>query len=145
MLLFLLTINIAQSDPDIKDRAWENKVPLKVKICKGAPVKKQQVAESLDYWSHRFPTENISIEEDADCPKWDYQTVQIMFDKNITKKHYGFSDVGTYNKDGKKYIHSVNVRLPNHLIVENNITLKHELGHALGLSHSDHGIMKSHY
>jgi predicted Zn-dependent protease len=48
---------------------------------------------------------------------------------------------GSKNEDTVYYIDRVKIQLPND-ILDNQTIVRHEFGHAMGLGHSDHPVMK---
>ena len=79
---------------------------------------------------------------------FDIEICKNAGDNLLPDNVYGTTDIEwfyyNYAPD-KKYINNATIKLSNKFIKKDNTTLKHEMGHALGLDHYDHEIMRSHF
>jgi predicted Zn-dependent protease len=118
-----------------------------IEVC-GDIISREEIVESLKYWSveigDRANFSKVTFKSHCSDPK--SGTIQISRNKNHVIE-YGLShiDYYYYNDKNDRTINFVEIKLSDHMVRENNITLRHELGHAFGLLHEDHGIMRSHY
>ena len=142
-MLFLF-ISLASGSTLNKSNLWEYNKPNRIDICIDAPVTLKQVEEALDYWGNYVDTNNISVNKGVKCEKYEYLSVQIKSDSSI-KKYHAVTETRFYENNKKEFIHSATIKFSENFIKENNITLKHEIGHALGFVHSDHPIMKKYH
>ena len=75
--------------------------------------------------------------------------IQFMGNRNLERHENAEALVSWYyygekTKNTVYYINLVEVQIPNNILDTRQDVVFHEIGHALGLGHSNHAIMKSH-
>ncbi len=142
-LNFIITLN-ANATPSHTYK-WD-KTP-DIEVC-GDIVSKEEVIESLKYWhaniGNKASFNDLRFKSQCGNPKTGI--IQISRNKkSITE--YGLTNIDYYyyNDKNDRTINFVKIDLSDHMVREDNITLRHELGHAFGLLHEDHGIMEAYY
>ena len=126
---------------------WESSFD--IEICKNAGVTSKELKDVIDYWDDSIQFNVKTISENSDCESIKNNVIQIKSGDNLLPDNvYGTTDIEwfyyNYAPD-KKYINNATIKLSNKFIKKDNTTLKHEMGHALGLDHYDHEIMRSHF
>tara|TARA_Y100000992_G_scaffold297296_1_gene260699 strand:+ start:567 stop:1010 length:444 start_codon:yes stop_codon:yes gene_type:complete len=118
-----------------------------IEVC-GDIVSQEEVIESLKYWQDELGSKasfnDLNFESQCGDPK--AGIIQISRNKK-TVIEYGLTEIDYYYYDDKndRTINFAKITLSDHMVREDNITLRHELGHAFGLLHEDHGIMEAYY
>ena len=144
MLLFTFLIQSANAHNVMF--YWKNSFD--IKICKNVNITIPEVEKAINYWSQELDFVVKKITKNNECTNSENRVIQIKSDNSLPERLYGETDVNwyAYNYDpDKKYINYATVRLSSNFIKENNVTLTHELGHALGLGHEQTGIMRPKY
>jgi len=138
-LLFSNLISTAASETYV----WEN-TP-KVQVC-DQHVNEREVIESINWWQEELDLGPIEVEFNSSC---DHQSNVIQISRNKTyTEDYGKTKLNFFyykNKPDEKILTDAKIVLSDHMIRKDNITLRHELGHAFGLLHESHGIMKPYW
>jgi hypothetical protein len=106
------------------------------------------VIDVLEYWLERdvnVQITGIQRVEHCDDAKLNVIQVHTHIDFDLEKYH-AMTNVkwyfhGSKNEDTVYYIDRVKIQLPND-ILDNQTIVRHEFGHAMGLGHSDHPVMK---
>ena len=147
MLLFisLLTNSFAE---DLNYR-WFWETSPNIEICPDSDITVNKVIESIDYWLEKDIDVNIgSINYVSECDLTKRNVIQIMGDRSVdhdsehAKTNIKWYFHGSKNENTVYYIKAARVQIPNDNLLMKDIVL-HEIGHSLGLGHSNHHIMKS--
>jgi hypothetical protein len=154
MLFFLsLATNIAIADNYLDknlEHGWFWESSPVIEICPDSRITTNQIIETIDYWFERGVNVDIKeIKKVEYCDLGKTNVIQIMGDRDIRSDEYARTNIKWYyrgfkNENTVYFIKSSKVQLPNN-ILENDIIVKHEFGHALGLDHTNDVIMKSNH
>jgi len=144
--MFLLMISILNNSiADSHTYKW-NQPPV-IEVCTNM-ITQNQVLESLSFWQNKINAQynKLTFFDEYSCPKMRDGVIQIVKNENIVKE-YGKTDINYfyYNDPDDRTIENVTIKLSDHMVYEQNITLRHELGHAFGLLHEEQGIMYPYY
>ena len=148
MLLFLtLTLNSFASELYMKYQ-WET-TPT-IEICPDSNIKVNQIIEALNFWNvNGVEVPTGTIKHVKHCSPHRKNTIQFMGNRNLERHENAEALVSWYyygekTKNTVYYINLVEVQIPNNILDTRQDVVFHEIGHALGLGHSNHAIMKSH-
>ena len=143
MFLYSFLVNLTFAANNV---SWEYDSP-NVVICNTSPTKIENVKKAVIYWKKRgYVFGSIFKEtEKQECKsKYNKKHILLVGQKDLdTDEYYGIT-TPWLNKRTRKIV-SATIRLSD--IKANKVSLlKHELGHALGLDHSNNpkSIMYTH-
>ena len=150
MLTIFTILFSAQADEIYAPYKWEHK-PI-IEICPEASVSTQEIEVALNYWKKELGFEYKSLNRVKECSPGKWKTIQITNGKNITNSNvlaettfewyfYPETDPQQINK----YVEYAIVQIPSHIPHDRQAVIIHEIGHSIGLMHSNHEIMKSHF
>ncbi len=130
------------------ERDWHWITEPTVEICPDSDISVNQVIDVLDYWLERevnVQITGVQRVEQCDDDKLNVIQVHDYIDFDLEKYH-ALSTVDWYyhgvrNENTVYFIDRVRIQLPNN-ILDNQTVVRHEFGHAMGLGHSDHPVMK---
>ncbi len=133
--------------PGLK-RSWHWVTEPTVEICPDSDISVNQVIDVLEYWLERevnVQIAGIQHVEQCDDDKLNVIQVHDHIDFDLDK-FYAMTNVkwyyyGVQNNSTVYFIDRVRIQLPND-ILSNQTIVRHEFGHAMGLGHSDHPVMK---
>ena len=138
----LITSNVSAESHTYE---WD-KVP-SIEVCTDM-ITHNQLLESLSFWQNKIGAQysKLTFFDKNSCPPVRAGIIQIIRNENIVKE-YGKTDINYfyYDNPDDRTIENVIIKLSDHMIYNQNITLRHELGHAFGLLHEDKGIMYPYY
>ena len=147
LLGIILTNTVAALSPQLTQNwVWETKPT--VEICPDSNISIDQVFDAMGYWMEEdvyVTIQRVRKVEYCDPAKLNVIQVHdhIDFDRDkfhaITKVKWYY--YGTQNSNTIYYIDRVRIQIPNDTLWNRPIVL-HEFGHAMGLGHSDHPVMK---
>ena len=147
LMAFTMTNTVASGQPQLTQRwVWETKPT--VEICPDSSMSIEHAFDAIGYWTEEdvhVPIKRIRRVEHCDPSKLNVIQVHdhIDFDRDkfhaMTKVKWYY--YGTQNPNTVYYIDRVRIQIPNDTLWNRPIVL-HEFGHAMGLGHSDHPMMK---
>jgi hypothetical protein len=140
MINFLM---ITMSQASGYEYVWQT-IP-EVHVC-DQHVSQKEVVDSLGYWQENLGVRISHIEFNSSCTKSEnvikiYRNKKHVEDFGMTHLNYYYYN----NNPEKRIITGVAIELSDHMIRNENITLRHEFGHAFGLLHEEKGIMKPYW
>lgn len=145
---FLMSVPWTEALQPGLERDWHWVTEPTVEICPDSDISVNQVIDVLEYWLERdvnVQITGIQRVEHCDDAKLNVIQVHTHIDFDLEKYH-AMTNVkwyfhGSKNEDTVYYIDRVKIQLPND-ILDNQTIVRHEFGHAMGLGHSDHPVMK---
>jgi len=144
-MFLLMMVIMSNSIADSHTYNW--KVTPSIEVCTNM-ITKDQLNNSLTFWKNEIDAaySKITFFDVHSCPPVKEGVIQIVKNKNIVKE-YGKTDINYfyYDDPNDRTIENVVIKLSDHMIYEQNVTLRHELGHAFGLLHEEKGIMYPYY
>jgi predicted Zn-dependent protease len=150
MLILLFSTVIANAESLSTIYHWEQK-PF-IEICPESNVTVEEVRVAMQYWQSKKNYQHSGVTKVEECNDKKHHTIQITNGANIVRSDsLATTDVTWYfypkidpNKR-IKYVSNARVNIPTSLREQRQNIIIHELGHAFGLGHSDHPIMKEYF
>ncbi len=146
IIFSLLTLDAQAADLTYN---WQWETSPKIEICPDSQFTINDVVSGLSYWQDKGVfVEITSINHVDHCDLKKRNVIQFMGDRNVNHdKEYAKTNIKWYyygekNEDTTLFIKGARIQIPNDNIEMESIVL-HEIGHALGLGHSHHEIMKA--
>lgn len=132
----------------VKAYEWEQK-PL-IQICSDSNVTIEEVNNALSYWQSELNDKNlvkiVIYKEECSYSKTNVILFTNDYDRRFEKELANTNlDWYYYEGESKKYLDRAKIAIPNGISYKRQLTITHELGHALGYHHSNHEVMKSHF
>jgi len=151
MLSIILATLINNSNASDLKYSWNWETSPSIEICPDSSITVNQVAEGIAYWEKQGVEIDIaSIDHVVNCDLEKRSVIQFMGDRNVDHSNqYAKTNIKWYyygieSDNTVLYVKGARIQIPNQNLKMKNIVF-HEIGHAFGLGHSDHPIMKKYF
>jgi len=150
MFAIFLTIQNANADKETLVKAYEWEKKPAIQICGDSNVTIKEVNNALSYWQDELNNKNLvkSVSYKETCS---FNRSNVILFTNEYNRRFEKELANTnldwyyYEGESQKYLNTAKVAIPNNISYKRQLTITHELGHALGYHHSNHEVMKSHF
>ena len=147
LVAFIFITSVDALQPELK-RNWVWDTKPTIEICPDSNMSIEQAFDAMEYWMEEDVYVAIQrVRKVVYCDPAKLNVIQVHdhidFDRDkfhaMTKVKWYY--YGTQNPNTVYYIDRVRIQIPNDILSNWPIVL-HEFGHAMGLGHSDHPVMK---
>ena len=146
MLALLLLTSTALADSLEFIYHWEETPS--VHICPDATINENDVSKAVEFWKSEGINVKIKgIKKVSYCSSNSENVIQIMGDRDVRSSEYAATVIdwyyyGSQNQNTVYYINRAKVQIPEGTVDK---IMFHEIGHALGLGHSQHRVMYAYH
>ena len=153
MFLFLANLFLSNSLAGELYKKYEWEVSPNIAICPDTSITKKDIESAINYWKVEL-SKNLdykTIYYLSSCKTMNrLNTIYITGDYKQVGSQLAYTDVLFYyylldeGEDPQKYLEKAIIYI-DEKHADSKIVLYHEFGHAIGLGHSDHEVMKSYH
>ena len=149
MLIALLSLFTASAENLKTIYYWEKSPSIEIWPESNVTINEIQVA--LNYWQSKNNYRLLYVNKVSECLYEKFNTIQITNGDRIVDNSLATTNVSWYYypkldpQKNVKYVSNAIINIPINLKKSRQDIITHELGHAFGLDHSDHPIMKEYF